>query len=430
MTVDTRDPNDPARLLERKIRLSRWAMTFERLWPRLWLAAGLVALFIVVSLAGVWSAVPPLGHKALLAGFAIALLGLLIYAARVKTPTREEALRRIELRSAVPHRPASSYEDMLSVPGTDPATQRIWQAHRQRLARQIGGLKVGNPAPRTHRFDPFAVRAALLIATFIGLGLVGDSARDRLSAAFRLGGGGLDSPTARLDAWVTPPAYTSRPPVMLADGSTPPGAQQPAPAAGTKIEIPERSVLIVRASGQGIGAISLELAPQTGAAEKIDGKPIGGSAEVAEVRLELRRSGTIKVREGSREVARWAFEVTPDLAPRIALTRGLMRDDVLRELTFTGRVFTAAEGVGYGCVTHVDPEPHAAALTLAREIATKSPDAVRGAKRLYNAALEGGAAELLRAESAEQGRLIGSANQMEAVMANLEKRAPLFRDPA
>ena len=121
--------------------------------------------------------------------------------------------------------------------------------------------------------------------------------------------------------------------------------------------------------------------------------------------------------------------LVPDMAG-IALTRGLMRDDVLRELTFTGRVFTAAEGVGYGCVTHVDPDPHAAATALAREIATKSPDAVRGAKRLYNAAIEGGGAELLRAESAEQKRLIGSANQMEAVMANLEKRAPLFRDPA
>lgn len=121
--------------------------------------------------------------------------------------------------------------------------------------------------------------------------------------------------------------------------------------------------------------------------------------------------------------------LVPDMAG-IALTRGLMRDDVLRELTFTGRVFTAADGVGYGCVTHVDPDPHAAAMALAREIATKSPDAVRGAKRLYNAAIEGGAAELLRAESAEQKRLIGSANQMEAVMANLEKRTPLFRDPA
>lgn len=120
--------------------------------------------------------------------------------------------------------------------------------------------------------------------------------------------------------------------------------------------------------------------------------------------------------------------LVPDMAG-IALTRGLMRDDVLRELTFTGRIFTAAEGVGYGCVTHIDPDPHAAAMTLAREIAGKSPDAVRAAKRLYNRAYEQDAAAILRAESREQKALIGTPNQMESVMANVEKRPPRFRDP-
>lgn len=121
--------------------------------------------------------------------------------------------------------------------------------------------------------------------------------------------------------------------------------------------------------------------------------------------------------------------LVPDMAG-IPLTRGLMRNDVLRELTFTGRVFSAAEGVGYGCITRVDPEPLAAAIALAREIAGKSPDAVRGAKRLYNQALEADAAALLHSESREQKALIGTPNQMEAVMANIEKRAPAFRDPA
>ena len=121
--------------------------------------------------------------------------------------------------------------------------------------------------------------------------------------------------------------------------------------------------------------------------------------------------------------------LVPDMAG-IALTRGLMRDDVLRELTYTGRVFSGSEAVGYGCVTRVDSEPHAAAMALAREIAGKSPDAVRGAKRLYNQAAWQDAGAILRAESREQKALIGTPNQMEAVMANLEKRAPVFRDPA
>jgi enoyl-CoA hydratase/carnithine racemase len=121
--------------------------------------------------------------------------------------------------------------------------------------------------------------------------------------------------------------------------------------------------------------------------------------------------------------------LVPDMAG-IALTRGLVRDDVLRELTYTGRQFSAEEGVANGCVTRVSPEPHGAALTLARVIAAKNPAAIRGAKRLYNEALEHDAAALLRAESREQAALVGRPNQMEAVMANLEKRAPIFRDDA
>ena len=121
--------------------------------------------------------------------------------------------------------------------------------------------------------------------------------------------------------------------------------------------------------------------------------------------------------------------LVPDMAG-IALTRGLMRDDVLRELTYTGRIFPAEEGVANGCITRLDPEPHAAALAVAREIASKNPDAVRGAKRLYNQAADEDAATLLRAESVEQKALIGTRNQLEAVMANLEKRAPVFRDEA
>ena len=69
-------------------------------------------------------------------------------------------------------------------------------------------------------------------------------------------------------------------------------------------------------------------------------------------------------------------------------------------------------------------------ITIRMQAAAKNPAAIRGAKRLYNEALEHDAAALLRAESREQAALVGRPNQMEAVMANLEKRAPIFRDDA
>ena len=121
--------------------------------------------------------------------------------------------------------------------------------------------------------------------------------------------------------------------------------------------------------------------------------------------------------------------LVPDMAGMVTM-RGLVRPDVLRELVLTGRIVSGEEAVQLGLATRLAADPLAEALSLAREIAAKSPDAVRAAKRLLNLALAGAAADILMAESVEQERLIGSPNQVEAVRANLEKRQPRFGDPA
>jgi enoyl-CoA hydratase/carnithine racemase len=112
----------------------------------------------------------------------------------------------------------------------------------------------------------------------------------------------------------------------------------------------------------------------------------------------------------------------------IVLRRGLMRDDQFRELTYSGRIFDGAEAMGLGIATRLSADPRAEALAYAADVAAKSPDAIRAAKRLLNLPASATVAEVLLAESVEQTALIGSANQVEAVMANLEKRAPDFRD--
>lgn len=119
--------------------------------------------------------------------------------------------------------------------------------------------------------------------------------------------------------------------------------------------------------------------------------------------------------------------LVPDMAG-FALWRGLVRDDVLRELIYTAREFTGEQAVDLGFVTRLAEDPHAEALALARQIAARNPDAVRGAKRLANLARDEGAGPVLLAESVEQAALIATPNQMEAVMANLQKRPPAFTD--
>jgi len=118
--------------------------------------------------------------------------------------------------------------------------------------------------------------------------------------------------------------------------------------------------------------------------------------------------------------------LVPDMAGCVFMTE-LLRPDVARELTFTGRIVPAAEAVAIGLATRVCPDPLAEARTLAGQIAARSPEAVRAAKRLLNGAAPVPADAVLRAESREQKQLIGSPQQREAVLAGLEGRAPSFR---
>ena len=116
----------------------------------------------------------------------------------------------------------------------------------------------------------------------------------------------------------------------------------------------------------------------------------------------------------------------PDMAGTPILA-SLARDDILRELTYTGRIFSAQEALSYGLATRICDDPRAAAFEVAREIAGKSPDAIRAAKRLLNnLSVDPGPA--LLAESVEQMKLMGGVNQLEAVRANIDKRAPRFAD--
>lgn len=125
------------------------------------------------------------------------------------------------------------------------------------------------------------------------------------------------------------------------------------------------------------------------------------------------------------------MEIKWGLVPDMSLTQTL-RDvvtlDVAKELTFTGRVLSGEDAKELGLVTRVAENPHEAAMALAREIAGKSPDAIRAGKKLFEDSWHADARTGLELEASLQTGLIGQPNQVEAVMANFEKRAPEFKD--
>ena len=154
----------------------------------------------------------------------------------------------------------------------------------------------------------------------------------------------------------------------------------------------------------------------------VHGVAFGGGLQIA-LGADL-RFVTADTRMSVMEI-KWGL--VPDMAG-MPLMRALVRDDVARELTYTGRIVDGEEAVRVGLATRVVADPLAEAQRLAHEIAGRSPNAIRAGKRLLNAMADSTVsdAQLLQAESHEQQALIGSPNQIEAVRANLEKRAPRF----
>ncbi len=119
--------------------------------------------------------------------------------------------------------------------------------------------------------------------------------------------------------------------------------------------------------------------------------------------------------------------ITPDMTGTLFLSR-LVRQDIARELTYTARIIDGREAYELGLVTRLSDHPYDDALALAAEIAGRNPDAVKATKRMFNRLYTAGAADQFALERDEIAALIGSPNQVEAVMSNFEGRPPSFTD--
>ena len=311
---ETAEDKALASRFESRVRLSWLALFGERIWEALLWPFLVVASFLVFSLLELWSFLPPLLHRVLLGGFGLAFIVSFLPLLRLSLPTRQEALRRLERTAGIKHRPASSYEDRLDA--TPPKeTAALWAAHRLRLSRLVARLKPSWPAPRTDRKDPYAIRAALLLAVVVALLATGGNVFDRLRAAF--------SPAAssavallRLDAWVTPPVYTGLAPIVLADGSEAVGAGAESFRA---LSVPERSELIVRTHAPQGETVTLTTS-RDGSPEATTIAPKqGGSEGLVEFNVALTEPVSADVKIGGQTVSKWRFDLIKDEAPTINL---------------------------------------------------------------------------------------------------------------
>ncbi|MGX9963781.1 DUF4175 domain-containing protein [Roseomonas sp. F4] len=295
----------PLRGLRRRRRLARLALGWERLWPALWPPLGVFGLFLLVAL---------LGLPLMLPGWAQALLSLaflvaVIFAARhgfrgLALPRVEEADRRLESASGLAHRPLAALADRPA--GDDPVALAVWAAHRRRATASIRRLRVGLPHPGLARRDPIALRSALGLALGAALVMAGSEAPERLRRAF-LPHFGLTTPVPalRLEAWVTPPAYTGAAPIFL-------------DAAGGSLTVPQGSQLQVALSGGSGGAPELQLGSAATPFRALDSR-----SWAAEARID--QGARLAIRRGGFEVAGWTLTVQADQPPLARFTEAPAR---------------------------------------------------------------------------------------------------------
>jgi uncharacterized protein (TIGR02302 family) len=316
--------------LVRLARRARWTLAFERLWPPLAAVLTLGLIFLAVSWFGLWFALPPIGRIVGVALFAAPLLGALGALARALFRAREgEAFTRLDRDSGAPHRPASSSLDRIADPDADEITRALWRMHQRQLARKVSRIVLAPPAPRMVERDRLALRLGALVLAIAAGFTAGQEKYARVAAAFDWRLTAANAASFRLDAWIDPPVYTGKPPIMLdALGKTAPANGEP-----VKVEAPVGSTLVLRADDAVVATIEGALAPVEAAkAAKEDmagdksAAPRAEAADPRERRWTIKGAGKLAVaRNGS---ALSAFDILAVSAgkPKIALTAPAKRN--------------------------------------------------------------------------------------------------------
>lgn len=304
-------------VLDRALRRARGGLLWERLWPALTGIATVAGLFLAFSWAGLWLALPPLGRAIALGLFALVALASLIPLARLRLPSINDGLRRLDQRSGETHRPASAIADELPAAQNDPVSQALWRAHIERALQSAKAMRAGWPSPNVAARDPIALRALVLFLVVASFFAAKDDHFRRIAMAFDWHG--VVAPANyRIDAWINPPVYTARPPVMLPGlhpGET--ATVLPHGTAQGPVSVPAGSQLVIRATGD----VSVETTASGGVDTAVNTTPTATPKGVEERQFIIKHDGALQVRVGGGNSLSWSFKAIADLPPTITVTR-------------------------------------------------------------------------------------------------------------
>ncbi len=280
------------------------AMAFERLWPKVLPLILAALLFASLSWSGLFRALPEAARYLIAAAFALLALAALIPLLRFRLPSEGEITRRIEAANRLEHQPIAVQNDRLPA-DADPVSAALWQEHQRRMAARIGSVSADAPRPAIPRLDPFALRSIPVLLAAVALAFSFSGSGGALTDILH-GAPPPEKISPRIDAWVTPPAYTGRAPVFLTSAAN----------ASTKLfTVPAGSEVTLRVTGGAgtetvrLGASELKAAAPDAAAPAKQAPEIFKANLLADTQLSLMDSG--------KPLSSWQFKIIPDQPPKI-----------------------------------------------------------------------------------------------------------------
>jgi uncharacterized protein (TIGR02302 family) len=291
------------------IALGRLLLAWERAWPALWPASGVLGLYAAAALFGLLDPLSGALRSLLLLG-ALTAAGYALYRGfqRWKMPSWDDAARRVECDSRLLHRPITEGRDRLAAGAGDPMAELLWRAHAAQLLRGLGKLRLAPPSPGLAAKDPHALRYLVLLLVLGGFFTAGADWQRRLSLASSFDQA-ASVPVASIDAWITPPAYTGWAPLYLRP-------------AGGEVAVPAGSELVMRVHGSGAAPrLALDPAPRGGVPD------FGGANGAWGTSVKLAQDTRVIVRSAGHFLGRWRIRAIADQPPVIAFSAAPSRTE-------------------------------------------------------------------------------------------------------
>ena len=300
--------------LTRKITLQRATMLWENLWTAVQRPALVIGVGVALSASGILGELPKWAQLLTLALLAVSFLISLRSMALIKSPTQFGAMRRMELASNIDHRAVSSINDDIVAESHSEETAALWQEHQRRKRAELGALKISKPTSAWRQFDPAALRVPVALAAVSALLLgPGDLLSNTRNAASLTNPIQLQPLT--IDAWLKPPAYTGKPPLLLTSA-----AMREKLGNGSDILVPENAALSLRV--QGVEKPRLAFFALDDSTTEL--KSITAQSNTSEARftseIKLERPLRVKLFDGAKELANWPIALIPDEPPKIKLS--------------------------------------------------------------------------------------------------------------